>query len=161
MTNASLTATQAISSIPFALRLAALSTYPGRWRWEQAGVKAPGTANRTTFLPRKISSVVNSFTPSGVSCFSVTDGILSPTLIVMVSLRWYAGPTARDAAYVPAVQGPAGRPIAQSGSLGKSETDAHPVCFRRERVQQNPCIGVSCAEFRLKVREAIVGRRAL
>ena len=46
-------------------------------------MKAPGTAKRATFLPRKSSSVVMSFGPSGVICFSVTDGILSPTWMVM------------------------------------------------------------------------------
>src|SRR5215471_18803117 len=42
----------------------------------------------------------------------------------------------------PPFRGPAGRPIAQSGLLGKSETDAHTARFTRERVQQNPCAGI-------------------
>src|SRR5262249_2735822 len=50
---------------------------------EQAGVNAPGTAKRATFLPPKSSSVVMSFGPSGVICLSVADGILSPTWMVI------------------------------------------------------------------------------
>ena len=54
MTKASLTAMHAIVSTPLALNAGALSLKPGRWRAEQVGVKAPGSANRATFLPLKI-----------------------------------------------------------------------------------------------------------
>src|SRR5690349_25010969 len=70
-------------STPFFLSSAAFSTKPGRCLAEQVGVKAPGRPNSTTFLPLKKSSVCTSFTPSGVICLSLTDGILSPTLMVM------------------------------------------------------------------------------
>ena len=46
------------------------------------GVNAPGTANSTTFLPLKISSVEISFGPSAVGVISFIDGMLSPTLMV-------------------------------------------------------------------------------
>jgi hypothetical protein len=52
-TKASLTAVQAISSIPFAFSSSALSTNPGRCLAEHVGVKAPGTENSATFRPLK------------------------------------------------------------------------------------------------------------
>ena len=57
MTKASLTEVQAISSTPFAASASRFSTKPGRWRAEQVGVKAPGTAKSATVRPRKKSSV--------------------------------------------------------------------------------------------------------
>jgi len=83
MTKASLTARQAITSTPFFLISAAFSTKPGRCLAEQVGVKAPGTANSTTFLPLKNSVLSTSFMPSGVICFIFAAGILSPTLMVI------------------------------------------------------------------------------
>jgi threonine dehydrogenase-like Zn-dependent dehydrogenase len=50
----------------------------------QVGVNAPGTANSTTFLPLKISSLVFGAGPSGVMVLKVAAGMRSPTLIVMV-----------------------------------------------------------------------------
>src|ERR1700690_2238254 len=84
MTNASLTAMQAMVSTPFALIASAFCTNPGKCLALQVGVKAPGTANSTTFLPLNISSVATSFGPSAVAIISFIDGIASPTLIVMV-----------------------------------------------------------------------------
>ncbi len=50
----------------------------------QVGVNAPGTANSTTFLPLKISSVVFGLLgPSAVMTRNVALGNLSPTLIGM------------------------------------------------------------------------------
>jgi hypothetical protein len=49
----------------------------------QVGVNAPGTANRTTFLPLNISSVVFGFGPSAVMTRKVVLGNVSPTLMVM------------------------------------------------------------------------------
>ena len=66
-------------SIPLSFNSAALTTYPGRCAAEQVGVKAPGRANNTTFLPAKISSVLTSETLSPVFCCKVNDGIFSPT----------------------------------------------------------------------------------
>src|SRR5271170_3477664 len=83
ITNASFTAMQAIVSTPFARKVSAFSTKPGRCRLLQVGVNAPGTANRTTVLLLKISSVEVSLGPSGVAIISFMDGIVSPTLIVM------------------------------------------------------------------------------
>ena len=74
---------QATVSTPLAFSASAFCTKPGRCLALQVGVKAPGTANRTTFLPLKISSVEISFGPSAVATISFMDGILSPTLIVM------------------------------------------------------------------------------
>src|SRR5690606_8714820 len=54
------------------------------WVLEQPGVKAPGTANRTTFLPLKMSSTVMGFGPSLVMVRRVMLGRASPTLMVMV-----------------------------------------------------------------------------
>ena len=58
ITKASLTAVTAMVSTPFALKAAALLTKLGMCMLVQVGVKAPGTANRATFLPLKMSSVV-------------------------------------------------------------------------------------------------------
>src|ERR1700733_8112083 len=86
MTNASLTAIQAMVSTPLALIASAFCTKPGKCRALQVGVNAPGTANNTTFFPLKISSVATSFGPSAVAIISFIDGIVSPTLIVIVLL---------------------------------------------------------------------------
>src|SRR3978361_1639674 len=86
MTKASLTEIQAMVSTPFPFIEAAFCTKPGKCLALQVGVKAPGTANSTTFLPLKMSSVDTSFGPSGVAIISFIDGIVSPTLIVMVFL---------------------------------------------------------------------------
>src|SRR5580698_9435305 len=84
MTKASLTEMQAMVSTPLALIESAFCTNPGRCLALQVGVKAPGTANSTTFFPLKISSVDTSFGPSAVAIISFIDGIVSPTLIAMV-----------------------------------------------------------------------------
>src|SRR5271156_2655836 len=83
ITKASLTETQAIAWTPFFLSSSAFSTKPGRWRAEQVGVHAPGSANTATFLPLNSSSVEMSFGPSADICFSFADGTLSPTLTVI------------------------------------------------------------------------------
>ena len=93
MTKASLTDTQAMASTPLALKSARWSLKPGRWRAEQVGVKAPGTANSATFLPAKISSVVIGLGPSAVPAEKVAAGSLSPTLMVMVCLPDQLSPT--------------------------------------------------------------------
>ena len=51
ITKASLTETQAMLSTPLLLISSAFSMKPGRCLRLQVGVKAPGTANRMTFLP--------------------------------------------------------------------------------------------------------------
>src|SRR5688572_19314056 len=83
MTNTSLTPVTAIVSMPLPLMAAAFFTKPGRWLLLQVGVNAPGTANSTTFLPLKISSVVFGLGPSPVITVKVAVGTLSPTLIAM------------------------------------------------------------------------------
>ena len=75
-------------------RIRRFSMKPGRCLAEQVGVNAPGRPNRTTFLPLNISSVVMSLMPSLVMCFSLTEGTLSPTLIIacaLSSLEYLAG----------------------------------------------------------------------
>src|ERR1700761_6918368 len=95
ITNTSFTDTQAIRSMPLALRSAAWSLKPGRWRAEQVGVKAPGTANRATVLPAKMSLVVFAWGPSGVMVRKVASGKRSPTLIVMVCGSWVTARSCR------------------------------------------------------------------
>jgi hypothetical protein len=75
----------AIVSTPFALNASAFCVNPGKCLALQVGVNAPGTANSTTFLPLKISSVEVSLGPSAVAIISFMDGIWSPTLIVIGS----------------------------------------------------------------------------
>jgi len=83
MTNTSLTPVTAMVSMPLPLMAPALSTKLGRCSLLQVGVKAPGTANNTTFLPLKISSVVLGLGPSPVMTRNVALGSLSPTLMGM------------------------------------------------------------------------------
>src|SRR5262252_6525977 len=97
MTKPSLTAVTAMLSTPFALIASAFFTKPGMWlRW-QVGVKAPGTANSTTFLPLNTSSVVFQPGPSAVITLNFASGRRSPTLMAMVVLsvvgvrKWLAG----------------------------------------------------------------------
>src|SRR6185295_15005129 len=84
ITNTSLTPVTAMVSIPLALMASAWATKPGRWALLQVGVKAPGTANSTTFLPLKMSSVVFGFGPSAVITVKLALGMRSPTLMVMI-----------------------------------------------------------------------------
>src|SRR5689334_25077882 len=86
MTNGSLTEMQAISSMPLPLSSLALSTYDGRWRAEQVGVNAPGTANSATRLPLKNSPLVVGLGPSAVATVSGTSGRGSPTWMVIIYL---------------------------------------------------------------------------
>src|SRR6202012_3920588 len=76
---------QAIASTPFARIASAFWMKPGRCFAEHVGVNAPGSANTTTFFPANRSSVFTGFGPLSCFCISVTDGTLSPTLIVMFS----------------------------------------------------------------------------
>src|SRR5476649_1972155 len=86
MTKASLTEMQAMVSTPFALNLSASATKPGTCLAEQVGVKAPGSAKATTFLPgAKSSSVVTGLGPSGPIVRSVALGTLSPTLAISLT----------------------------------------------------------------------------
>src|SRR3954451_2766923 len=90
ITNGSLTEMQAISSTPLPFSSLALSTYDGKWRAEQVGVNAPGTANKATRLPAKYSPLVVGFGPSAEAIASGTSGNRSPTLMVILesSLAW-------------------------------------------------------------------------
>ena len=83
MTKASLTEMQAMVSTPLAVISPRRSLKPGRWRAEQVGVKAPGTANRATVLPAKISSVVTGRGPSSVARVRLAEGMRSPIWTVM------------------------------------------------------------------------------
>ena len=49
--------------------------------FEQPGVKAPGTANRTPFLPANNSAMLT--LPFGVPSMTWTDGSLSPTCYII------------------------------------------------------------------------------
>src|SRR5512145_3547539 len=85
ITKGSLTATQATVCTPFFLKASALSRKPGKClRW-QVGVKAPGTANSTTFLPANTSSVLRVSIPSAPSTRKVVLGRRSPTEILIGS----------------------------------------------------------------------------
>lgn len=56
MTKGSLEAITTTCSTPLALRASMFSMKPGRWLAWHVGVKAPGTATRTTFLFLKAKS---------------------------------------------------------------------------------------------------------
>src|SRR5262245_35119208 len=84
MTNTSLTPVTAMVATPLALMASAFFTKPRRWLLLQVGVKAPGTANSTTFLPLKSSSLVLGLGPSAVITMNVAAGTRSPTLIAMI-----------------------------------------------------------------------------
>jgi len=49
----------------------------------QAGVNAPGTPNRMTFFPLKMSFVVTGAGPFSVICVNVPSGSRSPTPMAM------------------------------------------------------------------------------
>src|SRR3569623_470779 len=83
ITKASLTLVTAISSTPFALISSALSRNPGKWRAEQVGVNAPGTATSATLRPAKNSSELTASGPFSVALTMVVEGSLSPTETVM------------------------------------------------------------------------------
>jgi hypothetical protein len=83
MTNTSFTARHASVSIPFAFSACAFCTNPGRCVFEQVGVNAPGTENRTTDLPLNSSSVDRAPGPSFFMMPKVPLGTLSPTLMVI------------------------------------------------------------------------------
>ena len=84
MTKASFTATHTTSSTPLARIFSASATKPGRCFMEQVGVKAPGTAKRTTLFPLNISPRATSFgPPSFISLSFRSSGSVSPTLIAM------------------------------------------------------------------------------
>src|SRR6185437_15152184 len=86
ITNASLTEMQAMVSTPLALILSNDVTKPGTCLAEQVGVKAPGRAKATTFLPgANNSSVVTALGPSGPIPRSVAWGTLSPTLTISLA----------------------------------------------------------------------------
>src|SRR5438094_317166 len=91
MTKASFTATHTMSSTPLARIFWASATKPGRCFMEQVGVKAPGTAKRTTLFPLNISPRATSFgAPSFISLSFKSSGSVSPTLIAM-SPPWGKG----------------------------------------------------------------------
>lgn len=71
--------------MPLARIAAACWTKPGRCFAEQVGVKAPGTANSTTFRPAKSWSVVIPSMPPAPATWSVPPGSFSPTWIAIVS----------------------------------------------------------------------------
>ena len=113
----------AIVSMPLALMAAAFCTKPGRWFLWQVGVKAPGTANSTTFLPLKISSVVFGFGPSAVMTRNVALGRRSPTLMGMariLSVSWFGRPFRRRAAAQWRGKIGGGRGISRAGRWSRS-----------------------------------------
>ena len=67
MTNASFTDRQMIWSTPWLLNSSKSSSYRGRWLDEQVGVKAPGSAKSTVFLPLKMSLLLSSCHRNGLS----------------------------------------------------------------------------------------------
>src|SRR5215471_3339444 len=77
---------QAMVSTPLALILSNEVTKPGTCLAEQVGVKAPGRAKATTFLPAgNSSSVVTALGPSGPIMRRVALGTLSPTLTMSLA----------------------------------------------------------------------------
>src|SRR5471032_591948 len=84
MTNASLTEMHATVLTPLALIASMLARKPGTCLALQVGVKAPGRAKATTFLPgANSSSVLIGLGPSGPIMRSVALGTLSPTLTIV------------------------------------------------------------------------------
>ena len=86
ITNGSFTAMQATPSTPRARSASMFSRKPGMCLMLHVGVKAPGTANSTTFLPPNTSSVETSRGPSGVAAVSFIGGMASPILTIWQSL---------------------------------------------------------------------------
>src|SRR5690606_6521413 len=86
ITKGSFTAMQA-TSMPRSRKAWKCSTNPGRWRSEQVGVKAPGTANSTTLRCANRVGVSMVCTPSSMY-FRVTSGIASPGWMGMGASVW-------------------------------------------------------------------------
>src|SRR4029079_11527998 len=92
MTKPSLVATHHTSSTFFAFSLSMFETYPGTCLAEQVGVKAPGSAKTTIFLPLVASPTLTSLGGSGQAASNSTDsdslpsGSRSPTLMVILDL---------------------------------------------------------------------------
>src|SRR5690606_19846540 len=86
ITKGSFTAMQA-TSMPRSRKAWKCSTNPGRWRSEQVGVKAPGTANSTTLRCANRVGVSMVCTPSSMY-FRVTSGIASPGWMGMGAAVW-------------------------------------------------------------------------
>src|ERR1700722_19437361 len=89
MTNASLTETQQISSIPAATNFSAFSTKPGTCLAEQVGVNAPGNPKITTRLPAVRSRTEKPFGPTAQPSVATSmnskrrsSGSVSPVLIM-------------------------------------------------------------------------------
>src|SRR5476649_343687 len=88
MTKASLTEMHATVLTPLALIASMLARNPGTCLALQVGVKAPGRAKATTFLPgANSSSVLIGLGPSAPIMRSVALGTLSPTLTIFQHLR--------------------------------------------------------------------------
>src|SRR5471032_4795 len=89
MTNASLTETHQISSIPAAASFSALSIKPGTCLAEQVGVNAPGNPKITTRLPAVRSRAEKPFGPTAqpseansINSKRRSSGSVSPVLIM-------------------------------------------------------------------------------
>src|SRR5260370_42714894 len=89
MTNASLTETHQISSIPAATNFSAFSTKPGTCLAEQVGVNAPGNPKITTRLPAVRSRAEKPFGPTAqpsdatsINSKRRSSGSVSPVLIM-------------------------------------------------------------------------------
>src|SRR5690242_14641537 len=92
MTYGSLTEMQARVSTPLLLNASAAATNPGTCLALQVGVKAPGRAKATIFLPgAKTCSVETVLGPSGRIMYNVALGTLSPTFVIVVLLRQRCG----------------------------------------------------------------------
>ena len=85
ITKTSLTPVTSTSSMPLAFIAAAFSMKPGRWFMLQVGVNAPGTPISTTLRSAKMASLVRGAGPSGVSTVNVASGMMSPSLIMILS----------------------------------------------------------------------------
>src|SRR3974390_2940725 len=154
MTKPSLTAVTAMVSTPFALIASAFCTKPGRWFLWQVGVKAPGTANSTTFLPLNTSSVLFQPGPSAVMTLNFASGRRSPTLMAIGSILSHAwgwtivgasGVQRSGAALIGPPEGlpagAAGGKISAPAELVERGCDLNRLGARLERERQDGAVG--------------------
>src|SRR5688500_5790902 len=81
----------AMSSTPADLNAGPSSLYRGTWLLEHVGVKAPGKAKATTFLPANSSFVVTSFHCPSARVRNFTSGTRCPSIFLVIwlsSLVW-------------------------------------------------------------------------
>jgi len=95
MTAPSLTQKMATSSTPFDFSSVCLARYPGIWRVDQVGVKAPGSPTTTIFLPLQMF-LMGTLSGGKPRSNVASNGSFSPTLMPPIAEKVAAHANARS-----------------------------------------------------------------